>query len=267
MTTTTEIPWGDGSGDKIYLTTDALEGDQTILVSSDANTGTARTKTVTFTASNSGIIQTLTVNQAAGVAPIFYRRLVFDGTAYIDTDIIPAEGSSFRVILGNETSKVAQRIFSVPCISGAQIAVILNSNTTSSRRYFSVYYGGTSSASSNRYLGWTNDEYSFFLTSKRFGWGSASYTFTKGSNNPSSGLIIGTNSSRSGTVYTGDIGVFRIYGSETENVSSDSGFNSYTPNYTLRPCTYNGEAGLWCDETNKFYGNTAGAGTLTVLDS
>lgn len=206
----------------------------------------------------------LTVSQEAGVAPVFYNRLIFDGTAYIDTDIIPASGSSFRVILGNETSKVAQRIFSVPCANGAQIAAILNSNTSSSRRYFSVYYGGTSSVSSSRYLGWTNAEYSFFLTSKRFGWGDTSYTFTKGSNNPSSGLIIGTNSSRSGKVYTGDIGVFRIYGDETQNVSNNSDFNSYTPEYTLRPCTYNGEAGLWCVETRKFYGNTAGSGTLTV---
>ena len=61
---TTTIPWGDGSGDNIYLTYPSASGDQTVEVSSDANTGAARTKTVTFTAGN--ITQQLTVNQAAG---------------------------------------------------------------------------------------------------------------------------------------------------------------------------------------------------------
>ena len=47
---TTTIPWGDGSGDNIYLTYSSASGDQTVEVSSDANTGNARTKVVTFTA-------------------------------------------------------------------------------------------------------------------------------------------------------------------------------------------------------------------------
>jgi hypothetical protein len=61
---TTTIPWGDGSGDNIYLTYPSASGDQTVQVSSDANTGSARTQTVTFTAGN--LSETLTVNQAAG---------------------------------------------------------------------------------------------------------------------------------------------------------------------------------------------------------
>lgn len=51
---TTTIGWGDGSGDNIYLTYPSASGDQTVSVSSDANTGAARTKTVTFTALASG---------------------------------------------------------------------------------------------------------------------------------------------------------------------------------------------------------------------
>lgn len=58
---TTTIPWGDGSGDNIYFTYPSASGDQTVEVSSDANTGSARTKVVTFTAGN--ISQSLTVNQ------------------------------------------------------------------------------------------------------------------------------------------------------------------------------------------------------------
>ena len=61
---TTTIPWGDGSGDNIYLTYSSASGDQTVQVSSDANTGSERTKVVTFTAGN--VSQNLTVNQAAG---------------------------------------------------------------------------------------------------------------------------------------------------------------------------------------------------------
>lgn len=61
---TTTIPWGDGSGDNIYLNYPSASGDQTVQVSSDANTGSARTKTVTFAAGN--VTQTLTVNQDAG---------------------------------------------------------------------------------------------------------------------------------------------------------------------------------------------------------
>lgn len=61
---TTTIPWGDGSGDNIYLTYSSASGDQTVEVSSDANTGGARTKVVTFTAGN--VSQTLTINQERG---------------------------------------------------------------------------------------------------------------------------------------------------------------------------------------------------------
>lgn len=65
MAVTTEIPWGDGSGDKIYLTRNASEGDQVVQVSSDANSGAAaRTKVVTFTSGVGNIQRQLTINQA-----------------------------------------------------------------------------------------------------------------------------------------------------------------------------------------------------------
>jgi len=65
MSLSQEIAWGDGSGDKIYITAGASEGNQTIQVSSDPNTGAARTKTITFSASGAESV-VLTVNQAAG---------------------------------------------------------------------------------------------------------------------------------------------------------------------------------------------------------
>ena len=81
---TTTIPWGDGSGDSIYLTYPSASEDQTVLVSSDANTGGARTKTITFTTGH--IDRRLTVIQGGAVSGIPYIR---GGSAgeYIDTGI------------------------------------------------------------------------------------------------------------------------------------------------------------------------------------
>lgn len=91
----TEIPWNDGSGGKIYLTYPSASGDQTVEVSSDANTGIARTKTVTISAA--GVPPAiLTVNQAAGTSSIPYIRNT-DLGAYIDTGITPDQNT--RVIV------------------------------------------------------------------------------------------------------------------------------------------------------------------------
>lgn len=61
---TQQIEWADGSGDKIYITSPDFSGNQQIAVSSDPNTGAARSKVVTFSAGN--VSKTLTVEQAAG---------------------------------------------------------------------------------------------------------------------------------------------------------------------------------------------------------
>ena len=63
----TEVPWNDGSGDKIYLTYSASEGNQTVVITSDAHTGyEERTNDIIFTAvaGQTTIIRTLTVKQA-----------------------------------------------------------------------------------------------------------------------------------------------------------------------------------------------------------
>lgn len=69
MAVITEIPWDDGSGDKIYLTRDASEYDQIVAVTSDANTGAARSKVVTFASGVGNIQRQLTINQDAGIIP------------------------------------------------------------------------------------------------------------------------------------------------------------------------------------------------------
>lgn len=74
---TTTIPWGDGSGDNIYLTYSSASGDQTVEVSSDANTGSARSKIVSFASGVGSIVRQLTVSQEAGGPQYITDGLVF----------------------------------------------------------------------------------------------------------------------------------------------------------------------------------------------
>lgn len=194
---------------------------------------------------------------------VFYEKLRFDGTAYIDTDIVPDAQASYGVKLGNETLTAAQRIFIVPA-NGTNIGAILSSSTTSTNRQFGIYYGSSSAASSNRTLPFSYDTYNFFLTPSRFGWGDVTYTITKGSNTPTAGLILGANTAHTGQAYTGTMGAFGVYGADAKNAASYAALIAFTPYRTLQPCLYDNEAGMWCLETNTFYGNTAGAGSLSV---
>lgn len=87
----TTIPWNDGSGDNIYVSAPSQTGTQTVSVSSDANTGAARTQTVTFTA---GLItQTLTVNQEAGT-PQEYTITLYPSSVDSDRQVYSAQNWS-----------------------------------------------------------------------------------------------------------------------------------------------------------------------------
>lgn len=82
----TTIPWGDGSGDNIYLTYSASEGNQTVQVTSDAYTGYIdRTKSITFTVNAGGttITKTLTVNQSSKNIIV----ITFNDTAITQNDV------------------------------------------------------------------------------------------------------------------------------------------------------------------------------------
>ena len=199
-------------------------------------------------------------------APIFHARLVFDGQAAIATDIpIPSDGSVRFYTCGRETTKAGQAIFSAQNDSDNTVAgVALSSATNSTTRTFIVRYASTTAVSNNKTLGFSTESYGLFMTPNGFGWGSTFYSYTKGSNPPTKGIIFGMGISAS--KFTGQIGRVFIYGADAKNCQSTTAFSSYTPVYNLRPCTYLGEAGLWCVETSTFYGNTAGVGTLSVAD-
>ncbi len=73
----TQVPWGDGSGEKIYLTYSASEGNQTVSVTSDAHAGyIERSKDITFTvvAGQTTISRTLTVVQSGKDITIITRN-------------------------------------------------------------------------------------------------------------------------------------------------------------------------------------------------
>lgn len=207
----------------------------------------------------------LVVNGNALKLPLeFYKYLIFDGTAYIDTNIYIPENASFAVTIGNETLKSTQRCFLIGNATDGYTGVIWGGNTNSSRRQVVPYYDSASYLSSNTYYEFTYPSISLFLTPYKFGAGNNPHSITKGSLKPNHPLIIGSNSSHNGQAFTGSIQTFYVLGSDAQNETTYSGLLTHTPVYTLRPCLFAGEAGLWCAETSMFYGNTAGTGELTT---
>ena len=74
---TTQIGWNDGSGDNIYLSYSASEGNQTVTITSDAHTGyVERTRDITFSATAGGttISRVLTVVQQGKDITIITRN-------------------------------------------------------------------------------------------------------------------------------------------------------------------------------------------------
>jgi hypothetical protein len=198
---------------------------------------------------------------------VFYDRLVFDGTAYVETDIVPPENASFRFTGGYETVQGAQRVFMNSCVgtsyTGATIVGV-----SSGKRLFNIYYQSSAMVVNGLSYAWATRQYTFMLTPNRAGFGTSPVTITKGSNIPNGPVLIGTNVAKNGQPFSGRMGRFIIYGPDAQDaIDVFDLLNNYTPLYDLRPCTYNGEAGFWCMETSKFYGNTAGAGTLSVMNN
>ena len=77
---TTSLSWNDGSGEKLYLTYSASEGNQTIAVTSDAHTGyVSRSRDIVFqvTAGGTTISRTLTVTQLGKDITIITRNDVY----------------------------------------------------------------------------------------------------------------------------------------------------------------------------------------------
>lgn len=198
-----------------------------------------------------------------GLGPVFHTYLVFDGDSGIETNIsIPANGS-LSVTLGNETQKVSQGVFGSGTTADGAIRHFLGGATTTTTRNMVAFYDSTAYVDYQD-LAFSSPIYALYMTPNGWGWGNAYHAYTKGNNHPTGNITFGisSNSQR----YTGQMQTFCVYGTDAQNATSSSEIKSYTPIATLRPCTYNGEAGLWHVEGNTFYGKTVGTGTLTVAD-
>ena len=199
--------------------------------------------------------------------PVFYDNLVFDGTAYVETDILTPTDASITATFGNETAKSTQCLFgqgnaSYYIVRGA----FYNTMTNATNRVIAARYNNNSAATAALAFS-GNTTYNFFLTPNKFGWNNTANNTTKGSQTPSTGIFFGKNNGTAVPAYTGTLGTVRIYDSSAQNVTKYSDFSSYTPVVTLRPCTYNDEPGLWYVEGSRFYGNSAGAGSLSVSNN
>lgn len=203
-------------------------------------------------------------SQQGPLVPVFYNYLYFTRPAYIDTDYILPSLASFSTQLGHETVQAGtQRIFSFGTSPNFIRVQYSSSTTASSGRRWAVYYGSSSNIGGNRTYAWSNTEFDFFLTPKRFGFGSNSYTITKGSGYPTVAFRFGFTENS----YSGRMSTFCIYDSSAQNATSYSALTAFTPVATFRPCTYGGQAGFWYVEGQKFFGNSADSGSLTASNS
>ena len=102
---TTTIPWGDGSGDNIYLTYTSASGNQTVQVSSDPNDGPARTKDITFVSSVGNIARVLTVTQETNMD---YVSITWNDTCitYNDTAIAYPYVEPYIVFVDSEVEAI-----------------------------------------------------------------------------------------------------------------------------------------------------------------
>lgn len=199
--------------------------------------------------------------------PEFHSRLRFDGTAYIQTDIVLPQNGSIRFgSSGGETRKGNQGIINASNDSGIRFCIFLTTTSDSTKRVYAIRYDSGTTDASRKELNNYTDRPALFITPFKWGFGNSVTSFSKGSDRPTTGIQFGALSQS--YRYTGSLGYFYIYDSTAQNASNAPDLrDNYTPIYTLRPCIYNGEAGYWCVQTETFYGNSAGEGQLTVEDN
>lgn len=264
----TTIPWGDGSGDNIYLSAPSQTGDQSVSVTSDPNTGAARSKVVTFSASGVPSV-TLTITQdGLPYTPLTYIQT--DGTAYIDTGIAGTSPISSEVkllissatncvMLGkgniNTSSQVTSMLVPLYIGSSGSVATFgYRFRYTTGAPDISTYIANqtpfiarTRLKAGNQWIGVkVNEEDSWTSLSKTQG--TAPIT-------PTNLYLFRTNYSSAPLPCPSGSRVYycRIY----------SDYDITTLVFDGIPCQYNGEYGLWDRVTNSFFGNAAGSGAFT----
>ena len=197
---------------------------------------------------------------------VYHDRIRFDGTAYIQTDLVVPTNGSVRVSAGGETRKGNQGIFNATDGTNVCFGIWMTTATDATKRVYAHRYGTTTTDSTRVTINNYTTRASLFLTPNRWGYSTNPYNATAGTNVPTNGIRLGSTSQS--YAYTGALGWFYIYDSSAQNATDWADLrDNYTPVYTLRPCEYNGEVGYICDETGTFYGNSAGEGTLSYEDN
>jgi len=264
---TTTIPWGDGSGDNLYLTYPSASGDQTVTVTSDANTGAARTKVVTFSASGVPSV-TLTINQdAGGVSPVFHKYLIYNGSAYVDTGVsIPSRGSIYIEDCGYETTLGYQGYYRGNNGNNTRyIGVRASGSTNSTKRVMSCRYNSVT-AKTNKDVSWTTGHFDLWQTPLKLGIDDTYNTYSEGTTQDKGTLQIGIDYGSPARNFTGKHSDVYVYGDDAYSANLYTDRGNYTPVAVMKPCTYNGVAGLWITTTDNPDGYFAGASGLAVGD-
>ena len=269
MATTTEISWGDGSGDKIYVTREASEGNQIVSVSSDVNTGAARSKVVSFTSGVGSIVRQLTITQAENLPYTPVEYIETDGVAFITTNVAGNSPKSFTgkmLPICPSTSSGSSYFLGCRKDSGNTRfwPLSIYGNKNAAFGYYSGYYGTTVSIADS-IDNQTPFEFHAVLQKGtcRIGVkedGDNSFTdYTRNIN-----YTVTTNyyitlfgANNAGTIARSLSGT-RCYWIKIYNS------NNYT-NLVFDgvPCYYQGEYGIWDKVSNAFFGNRAGVGAFT----
>lgn len=160
---TTTIPWGDGSGDNIYLTYDASQGDQTVLVSSDANGGDTRQKVITFVSTVGNISRSLTVLQESGMDYVSITWndvcITYDDTAiaypYVEQYIVFADPVVEQICATNWGDGTGIKPSQAASVTNSQFGTTFRGNTNIASFDELSYFTGLTQIPANAFNGCT----------------------------------------------------------------------------------------------------------------
>lgn len=262
----TTIPWGDGSGDNIYLSAPSQTGDQSVSVTSDPNTGAARSKVVTFSASGVPSV-TLTITQdGLPYTPLTYIQT--DGTAYIDTGIAGTSpiSSEVKVVIASVTDCVMLgkgQINTSSQVPSMLVPLFIRTGLACFGYRFRYVTGSpdisTYIANQAPFIARTRlkagNQWIGVKVNQEDSWTSLSKTQGTAPTGTSNLYLFRTNYSSAPLPCPSGSRVYycRIY----------SDYDLTTLVFDGIPCQYNGEYGLWDKVTNSFFGNAAGSGAFT----
>lgn len=201
----TTIPWGDGSGDNIYLSAPSQTGDQSVSVTSDPNTGAARSKVVTFSASGVSPVL-LTINQAAGNTYKSVEYIHASGGSCIDTGIIMSSTDKIIVTYAVSDLTASGDKYIIRCKDGynGNAATWVATYGNNGRIY--VRFGSTSSPYASNMNSYLTGKHTFELRQGWFGIDGSRILQPAYSSMPNTSMVIGGRLSTNNSVSTGYYG-------------------------------------------------------------